>query len=121
MKSGYKDHCIFSVFDQKPKFLLDLEKEEEKVQDSFDLDDCFDDLEDFHEVNVGNPKPKQAVPPMHFLNQEDKEDNPYKQQRIHKAYDTISKKVKTNANYTKSVETKENNQTTSDSDDFEII
>ena len=118
MKSGYKDHCIFSVFDQKPKFLLDLEKEEEKAHDSFDLDDCFDDLNDFHEVNVIQPPTQQAVPPMHFLSQAD---NPYKQQRIHKAYDTMSKKVKPNANYTKGVDTKEVNQTTSDSDDFEII
>jgi hypothetical protein len=28
-------------------------EEEEKIQnDSFDLDDCFDDLDDFHEINV---------------------------------------------------------------------
>jgi hypothetical protein len=113
MKSGYKDHCIFSIFDKKPKFLLDLE--EEKKEDSFDLDDCFDDLNDFHEVNVINRPSQQAVPPSHFLSQDD---NPY---RIHKTYDTVGKKVKTNANYTKSVETKEINQTTSDSDDFEII
>lgn len=99
MKSSYKDQCIFSIFDKKPKFLLDLE--EEKKQDSFELDHALED--DFREA----PK----FTPNHFL----QEENPYS--RIHKTYDTVGKNVKSNSNYTKSVETKEQ----SDSDDFEII